>query len=475
MIPKIFISYSWSTLKHEEWVVRLAERLVADGVDVILDKWNLKAGQDKHTFMESMVQSPDISKVLIICDKIYAEKANSKIGGVGTETQIISPEIYDNIAQEKFIPIVAERDENGKEYLPTFLKGRIYFDLTSGSFEPEYDKLLRNIFGRPSYSKPQIGKAPSYLFEDKVSTYKTNSIIKSFDTQIEKNPKRVNSISKDFFDEYYESLKTFQVADKSRNYNEYCKLILDSLHQYDNLKNDYISYLNKLSRADEEFDTNILINFLEKLHKLKYPLDDVSSYSSDEFIIFRIITHELFVYTIAILLKNENFQIVEDLLYSTYFFNSKWETKHGAKFNEFYSYVDYLDNYYNTTYSKQYMSVMAEIIISRISEGITKEDYVRADVMLSYIGQLNSIDWFPITYIYSKEHNIDLIYKLVSRRHFDRVKGLFNVSTAEELAVKLSELKLKKNGRNDFTYYGLARRLAPIYDAIDIEKLGTSR
>ena len=46
-IPKIFISYSWSS----DWlVVPLAERLVSHGVDVILDKWDLKEGQDKYTF-----------------------------------------------------------------------------------------------------------------------------------------------------------------------------------------------------------------------------------------------------------------------------------------------------------------------------------------------------------------------------------------------------------------------------------------
>ena len=53
--PKIFISYSWSSSSHERWVLELAERLVSDGVDVTLDKWDLKEGQDKFSFMESMV------------------------------------------------------------------------------------------------------------------------------------------------------------------------------------------------------------------------------------------------------------------------------------------------------------------------------------------------------------------------------------------------------------------------------------
>ena len=75
-IPKIFISYSWTTPQHEDWVINLAERLVSDGVDVIIDKWNLKEGHDKYNFMETMVKSPDIQKVLIILDKKYSEKAD---------------------------------------------------------------------------------------------------------------------------------------------------------------------------------------------------------------------------------------------------------------------------------------------------------------------------------------------------------------------------------------------------------------
>ena len=64
-VPKIFISYSWSS----DWlVVPLAERLVSHGIDVVLDKWDLKEGQDKYAFMEQCVNNSDITKVLIVCD-----------------------------------------------------------------------------------------------------------------------------------------------------------------------------------------------------------------------------------------------------------------------------------------------------------------------------------------------------------------------------------------------------------------------
>ena len=44
--PKVFISYSWSKQKTQDDVIELATRLMHDGVDVVLDKWDLKEGQD---------------------------------------------------------------------------------------------------------------------------------------------------------------------------------------------------------------------------------------------------------------------------------------------------------------------------------------------------------------------------------------------------------------------------------------------
>ena len=126
--PKVFISYSWSSPQHEEWVLNLAKELCDNGVDTILDKWNLKEGHDAHSFMEKMVNDPDIKKVLIISDKIYTEKANKRVGGAGTEAQIISSELYNNVAQEKFVAVVTEKDDNGKAFLPTYYSSRIYID-----------------------------------------------------------------------------------------------------------------------------------------------------------------------------------------------------------------------------------------------------------------------------------------------------------------------------------------------------------
>lgn len=177
--PKLFISYSWSNPTHEQWVIDLAEDLTQSGVHVILDKWDLKEGHDSFAFMEKMVTDPQITKVAIICDEVYASKADDRSGGVGTETQIISREVYENQEQGKFVAIIAERDSEGKAYLPTYYKSRIYIDLSEPDNNADnFEKLLRWIYDKPLYTRPEIGKRPSFLDESDGISLGTSAVHK---------------------------------------------------------------------------------------------------------------------------------------------------------------------------------------------------------------------------------------------------------------------------------------------------------
>lgn len=479
--PKIFISYSWTTPKHEDWVINLAERLVSDGVDVIIDKWNLKEGHDKFDFMETMVKSTEIHKVLIILDKKYSEKAEQRTGGVGTETQILSPKIYGDVSQEKFIPIVAEKDEIGNAFVPTFLESRIYIDLSDqNNFEENYEKLLRNIFQRPAYSKPKLGKAPSYLFDETPITHKTSNIVRSFDNQITKSPKRLDSIIKEFLDDFFEDLKGYSVdVNETRDLFTFGKIIHENIVSYTPLRNDYIVFLDKLLKSELEFDIETYIKFFEKLPLFKNPLDESrSSWSNSEFDNFKFIIHEIFLYTIAVGLKNEKYKFIEEILYSSYFFQSRYDRGNEPKrFTiELYNYVEVFDQFYKETYSKNLISPMADFLLTRIPKGISKDNLIDADLISYYVASLdNLIRWFPITYIYRTSSKFELFDRLISLRHFDKVKCIFAVNTPKELQDKLNMIKVNDKNGNGFGYSNSFDRIAPIYNLINIEKIGTTR
>jgi hypothetical protein len=140
--PTVFISYCWTPPENQRKVFHLVDALEKDGISVIYDKKNLRAGQDINYFMEQSIKNREIDKVLVVCNKDYMEKANSRQGGAGYEAGIILSEIQYKPLQTRVIPVVIETDEKYKPFLPTFLWSRTYVDLTR---ENGYAELVAEI------------------------------------------------------------------------------------------------------------------------------------------------------------------------------------------------------------------------------------------------------------------------------------------------------------------------------------------
>jgi len=156
-IPKVFISYSHDNPDHKKWVAELAIKLVENGIDTILDQWDLSPGDDLAAFMERGVT--DVDRVLVICSSNYVSKANAGVGGVGYEKMIVNVELVNNLGTNKFIPIIRENADDQKT--PKFLGARLYIDFTDDeNFDSAFEELLRELHSEPVLKKPSIGKNP---------------------------------------------------------------------------------------------------------------------------------------------------------------------------------------------------------------------------------------------------------------------------------------------------------------------------
>ncbi len=163
--PVAFISYSWDSGAHKQWVLDLATKLQAyGGVQLVLDRWHLAPGDDKTVFMEKSVVTSKF--VILVCTPAYAARANDREGGVGYEATIITAELAENINQRKFIPVL--RGGDWKESLPIWIKNKAGVDLRNDPYsEEEYQNLLRALHDAP-LKPPPVGPKP--VFED-VSVY----------------------------------------------------------------------------------------------------------------------------------------------------------------------------------------------------------------------------------------------------------------------------------------------------------------
>jgi SEFIR domain len=104
-VPTAFISYSWDSEEHRQWVLPLATRLHENGINVVLDHWYLALGTDKTSLWKRQCRR---DHVLLICTTKYKEKADGRSGGVGWETSIVTGELADDLTQTKFIPVLRQ-------------------------------------------------------------------------------------------------------------------------------------------------------------------------------------------------------------------------------------------------------------------------------------------------------------------------------------------------------------------------------
>lgn len=470
--PKVFISYSWTSSEHEEWVVQLAKRLRADGIDVVLDKWDLKVGHDIYAFMESMVTSESIDKVLIICDKGYKEKAENREKGVGTETQIITPQIYNDTQQEKFIPIVAERDENGNNYIPAYIGSRVYIDLSSPDFfEENYETLLRTIYKVPLYKKPALGKPPAYLFQDEVPHFKTAIILRQMRSVIDKFPKRLAHLWDDFTEEFLESLEDFTIK-KVENPNEIDEQVIEILDKLLPLRNDFIESLELLSLTDN-IEAEHIINFFEEIYKFSEFQGD-GSYYRPQLDHFKFLITELFLYSIAILLKRKKYLLISQILNSDFVLNSKYKDR--TNYTGFRFHLPSLE-YRKERLGLNRLSLHADLLIERVYKNYLS-DLISTDILLYYISVViknkSQNIWFPTTYIYFPEDKtIKILARLNSKSHFENIKCLFNVETKDELIEKMDNINFF-NSTNNVRYTGSWDRVPNIDHFIKPEEICTS-
>lgn len=155
-VPKVFISYSHDSLDHKKWCLELAIRLRNNGIDALIDQFELKPGDDVPHFMETNLSNAD--KIIMVCTERYVNKADNGTGGVGYEKMIITSNLLAKINENKIIPVIRQNDEIK---LPTFLKTKLYINFSrEEDYEYSYDDLVRTIHNTPVFEKPPVGNNP---------------------------------------------------------------------------------------------------------------------------------------------------------------------------------------------------------------------------------------------------------------------------------------------------------------------------
>lgn len=444
--PKVFISYSWHPEKNKIWVQRLAERLIQDGVNVKLDVWDLKHGHDKYVFMEQMVKDSDIKKVLVICNEDYARKADDRTGGVGTESTIMSSDIYSLAEQTKFIPILVEK-KNGEPCLPTFLKSRMYIDMSSNDiYELGYDQLLRDIYEKPLLRKPALGRMPSYLEADEPVLLSTAQEQRMLKEKVAESTNLQTWIAK-YCDKLIESLDQFKVTFRGGKTGDLIEMIEKSIASMQVVNNDFITFVETVA-SNSECNGEQFVDFFEKLLQYYEDKDIELASSTDSWHLcndnYRFFNYELFLSFAAIMLKYERFDIIKEVVDTDYCIlsNRLGRQIKALNFAEFQKHNYTLDYYKgNNGYSPS--SQVANLM--RNYGGDKFNTWVEVDILLYYLsliygkpGDRMSM-WYPTLSIYNRA--FEILPKIASMRYFEKAKVMFDVGDKDSFKTLLVRTK----------------------------------
>lgn len=465
--PKVFISYSWSSPAHRDQVREYGDRLLSDGVEVIIDQYDLVEGQDKYHFMEQMATDPSVTNVLVFLDKAYAEKADARKAGVGTESQIMSKEIYDKVGQTKFIPIFCESDPDGNYYVPQFFKTRIGFDFTSAERVNEsWEKLIRLLFGKPALVKPAVGKSPGYLDEQALPVSPSGGKLATYKGAVLAGRHGLGLHRREFLNaalEYAESLK------KSLDQDEE---VLTLLHTTLPLRDQFVDWLELEVgiNSDDTALVQLLADFLEQLLPLRYPTSEVSSWSDWWLDAHKIFTYEVFLYLIAILLKTGRYETLGQLLQTSFLLPDEARRNNSlVTYETFYAYSQILGQR-NERLNLRRLSPIADLIKERATRrAVPFKAIMQADAVL-FVQSLVSENkrWYPQTLVFA-EYGVSfpLFQRAAQRKQFEKLSLIFGGGSATDLKAKVSEELPSLRGYSVLHYVDIG-------ELLNVEKWGIS-
>ena len=463
--PRTFISYAWSSPTHEAWVLSLASRLREDGVDVILDKWDLKPGHDSITFMEGMVTDPTMTKVIMVCDRVYAEKADARAGGVGTESQIISPEVYASSTQDKFAAVLTEVDEAGKAYLPAYYRGRIYFDFRSGdAFEDSYEQLLRWLVDRPQHVKPKLGAIPESILSATPAATGTQSSAKRAEEAIRQGAVNAAAHVREYGDALMPELKSLTPTLVSGEAAD--DKVLAAIETMRPYARQFVELTAISARySDDARSWDAVLAALERVGRLMWRDPDLTSWHSHQFDAFKVIARDIFVSAVAVALDEERFDLASAILARPWLVRDTEgaNRQSTSDFTVFDQHVESLEHR-NQRLKLNRLSVHADIVHEAHRSGAVPsfESVMQAEfvILLRSMGQSPQLRWYPFPLVYASNRfsPFPVFARAESDAYFARLAPVLGVSDLAEFRSRLVDPELTRRASQMFDHHGLAVR-----------------
>lgn len=326
--------------------------------------------------------------------------------------------------------------------MPTYYKSRVYIDLSDNEqYGKNFEQLLRWVFDKPLYVKPELGPKPGFLEETTSISLGTGSrFSRAIEAVRNSRPYAIGAL-REYFDTFTTNLENFRIISTETGFDD---RIVENIGLFLPYRNEVVQLFGALAQYGNTNDTLTQLHlFFERLIPYLSRPESVQTWREVDFDNFKFIVHELFLYCIAVLLKHQAFNAVGILLGDGYYLenNPDYGKNNMENYVVFRQYLKSIEHR-NARLKLRRLSLHADLLKERsVGSGVGFEQLMQADFVLFIRSSIEALtergsdQWWPETMVYKvhKERPFEIFARAESTRYFGSLLGVLGISKKDEL------------------------------------------
>jgi hypothetical protein len=339
--------------------------------------------------------------------------------------------------------------------------------MTSPEKEAEnYETLIRALYEKPLYRKPTLGKPPEFLIEERQTSIKTQGALRAVKDAVNASKPYVKTTIQEYFSQFADALEDFRVKGNSVNSEE---AIVGSINDFLTYRSNFVEFIEFLAKyTDTAQHIQEIRNFFENASRYLHRPPNMNSWNDEWSSNYRFILYELFVYTAAILIKNDRLSSLNELLAQDYYVSRDGGGSEFKSFAWFHGYTRIIQDFRSDRLQR--VSATTDLLKERaVIKSVSFEEFMQAEFILLVHSLMYPAghQWFPFSLLYASHgQTLPFFARGESKRHFEKIKTVFGISSKDEFLAKYN------NGNAFFSLGGVIRFSSNALFPISIPQLG---
>jgi hypothetical protein len=372
------------------------------------------------------------------------------------QRRILSSEIYAKADQSKFVAVIAERDENGNPYQPAYYRSRVHIDLSDADAHGKgFEQLLRWIYDKPLYVKPELGSAPAFLEGSPAPSLRTSALYQRAINAVRNSKDYADGAVTEYFDTFTENLEAFRISpDGQPGYDDE---IVNSIEQFLPFRNEAVELVLALARYRNRPGLGATLHrFIQQSLTYQYRPADNAGWQEFHTSNYDFVVHELFLHIVASLLKYECLDATAYLFDNRYYVPNRDRNDPMVAYQEIRQYIEAFEHRKKRLESNR-LSIRADMLIERCQGiGVSQAQLMQADFVVFIRAAIEARDdryrqWWPETLLYTFRQRgpFEIFARAETQQAFRRLQPLLGLEghSIEEAKERIaSYFKLVQEG-----------------------------